>query len=83
MHIVNKTVDMPLVVDDIGPRAPGKTFASPSGLNGPWVDLGGQLNVDAGMRVRFCGVPEPTRTSAVRPFAPRHWARLPLVPKKH
>jgi len=46
----------PVPVDQYGPRETGRTYMSPSGLNGTWYDLGSGENRDVAIRLRTSGV---------------------------
>lgn len=64
----------PLAYDDTGPAAPNQSFASATGLDGDWLDVGDDYTVDLGIRLRtgLCQAtstptPSPTHTSTPSP----------------
>jgi len=46
----------PIPIDPNGPYETGRTYVSPSGLNGTWTDLGTYAHYDVAIRLRTSGV---------------------------
>jgi C1A family cysteine protease len=70
----------PVPLDTKGTLQTGRTYFSPSGAPGTWVDTALQFNGNVNIRLRYSGAnAQPTRTPTVTPGALRPRAYLPVT----
>ena len=69
-------------IDRSGALQTGRTYFSPSGASGTWMDTTGSQMGNLGIRLRYTtGVVQPTRTPTVTPGPQRPRAFLPVIVK--
>jgi len=59
VKFTNSAYIWPVPSDPNGPNEIGRTYMSPSGLNGTWTDLGSYANDDVAIRLRTSGYYQP------------------------
>lgn len=73
VKITDATVGWPIPVDARGPFETGRSFASLTGADGSWVDVGVLVKCDPGIRVRYSDtapiLPTPTATPTTGPLS--------------
>ena len=65
VHVRNSASWLTLPIDNLGPAVANQSFASATGANGSWFDLGATQHFDVGIRLRIsnCAAP-PTATAS-------------------